>query len=896
MNNPNFKKGMIADFGYEEYKGKETFYLVLQNDKDQNLEPIRGKGLEEAFNKVGNLQKGDIVNLKDFGIDEETKKRIWEIERHEPYKDLSNEIIQDTEPVKQKNIDDVIKEVENAWENKKERKHQDFEYIPDNIKNNYVGVVKNRFMSDEKINYYDKNDKGQINIAFEDRKNSLNTSRQDEKTIHAMLDLAESKSWTAIKLKGTEEFKQKAWLEAQLRGIEVKGYTPNEKDLIELQIKQAERTTNQVEMKAQKAPEPKQEQKAELEKDQAKTQQTLTSPTLQKTIYQKLQNPIADQAYLDRIGKDFEGAEAERGAINRKEAQSQAENFIGQELVNMHSGIKAIISNKNISKMTSGKAFEKSSSEQAHWVAVANADKLFENSIFGWQYQDRNEDINIDAIHRAIAPMKLNNEIYLAKLTIKELAREEGNRVYSVEAVEIENEKSPIPIMTHADQDKQGFTQHRSNRALIDILVQNAQEYNKEYQKNIDNLQNNNKDQRKSSSHKNLVTDIPAYHILDNKIQDKAYLQRIGTDFKGAKVDRTAINFNETKENAQSFTGKELTNFHSGIKATVSRNALDKMLSEKAYEKSVDLKTHLIAVSNADKLFENSVFGWKADHKNNDRNADSVHRAIAPINIDDKIYLAKLTIKEFTNEVDGNRVYSVEAIELENEKSPIPEMVADDIKYNARTDRLNGALIEILVQNAQEYNKEHRKNIDNLQNNNKEPKNKEPEKIDHQKSAKELKQEIKTIIQDGYKNGTIKSRDDLVATLKEMGYAVKENEKSISIKNPNGKNIRLEGELFTKNYHTLKSLNENLQPEKIKENYPKISDENIAKIDLWRDHVLSKFDTVEARQNALRRLNNVLPDIASGKLDLGYPRIPANEIKPEIEVRVPDSGDQSRSR
>lgn len=61
MSNANFKTGIIADVGYEEYKGKETFYLVLQNDKGQNLAPIRGKGLEEAFNEAGDLKKAMLL-------------------------------------------------------------------------------------------------------------------------------------------------------------------------------------------------------------------------------------------------------------------------------------------------------------------------------------------------------------------------------------------------------------------------------------------------------------------------------------------------------------------------------------------------------------------------------------------------------------------------------------------------------------------------------------------------------------------------------------------------------------------------------------------------------------------------------------------------------------------
>ncbi|WP_395146118.1 LPD7 domain-containing protein (plasmid) [Moraxella atlantae] len=255
MSDVKYTQGKIADFGYEDFKGKDTFYLVLQNEQGQNMPPVRGKGLEEAFKQVDNLKKGDSVNLKDMGIDEVTKKRMWEVERHEPYQNLENAIERDVERELQK-TPTVEKTKENDEPVKLQKpKLAEFEAgLPDSIKNNYVAVFKNRFLQDEKINYYDKSDPDKVNIAFEDRKNGLHTSRQDEKTIKAMMDLTESKGWTAIKLKGTEEFKQKAWLEASLRGIETKGYEPTEKDKAELIAKQEARTVNQVEATAVKEP------------------------------------------------------------------------------------------------------------------------------------------------------------------------------------------------------------------------------------------------------------------------------------------------------------------------------------------------------------------------------------------------------------------------------------------------------------------------------------------------------------------------------------------------------------------------------------------------------------------------------------------------------------------
>ena len=464
----NFKTGTIADVGYDDYKGKQTFYLVLQNEKGENAEPIRGKGLEEAFNKVGDLKKGDTVNLKDFGIDETTKKRMWEIERHEPYQDLQNSISQDKERTvaKEKSPDEVVQEAQNAWQGKTERKPEEFENLPSSIKNNYYAITKNRFLQDEKVNYYDKDDKDQVNIAFEDRKDSLNTSRQDEKPINAMLDMAESKNWTKIQLKGTEEFKQKAWLEASLRGIETKGYTPSEKDQAELIAKQKERTQNTV---------------------------------------------IAEEV-----------------KITDTTPQGEAKD---------------------------------------------NKDKL--------------------------------------------------------DPKEIAKETPPVrPIVAGA------------------------------------------------------------FVAKDTK----------GTD---------------------------------------------------------------------DKLQE--------------------------------------------------------------------------------------------------------------------------------KSALQIKADIRQITQNGYKNGTISNRDDLVKHLSELGYTIKENDKSIVVTPQDStQKVKLTNEMFTKDYDALKDIKAKLEPQAMQQQYPKLSDENIAKAVLWKEIILDRYETPQAQQKALHNLHSTLPDVASGKKEL--PPIPQNEIKPDIEVRTPDNGEQSRSR
>lgn len=76
-------------------------------------------------------------------------------------------------------------------------------------------------------------------VAFkDDGKKIVAAIDNDDRSISGMVELAKAKGWDVIKVSGDREFKQKAWLEAKLAGLEVNGYKPNEKDLKALKNKE----------------------------------------------------------------------------------------------------------------------------------------------------------------------------------------------------------------------------------------------------------------------------------------------------------------------------------------------------------------------------------------------------------------------------------------------------------------------------------------------------------------------------------------------------------------------------------------------------------------------------------------------------------------------------------
>lgn len=138
---------------------------------------------------------------------------------------------------------------------------------------------------------------------------------------------------------------------------------------------------------------------------------------------------------------------------------------------------------------------------------------------------------------------------------------------------------------------------------------------------------------------------------------------------------RQARNFTQARVQARAFQGKPLTNKATKLVANISRNSLDKMLSEKAVKKSDSAALQAFVVANADYLFENAILGWSKVDRDNDSNIKNIHRFFSEIELDGMKKIVKLTVKEMSDSRTSNRIYSIEAIEL-NETSPAAQWVA----------------------------------------------------------------------------------------------------------------------------------------------------------------------------------------------------------------------------
>jgi hypothetical protein len=119
------------------------------------------------------------------------------------------------------------------------------ETIPEDRRKRAFDEVTARFapIGKDTHNYVDR-DSGEV--AFHDSGEKLSTQRNDPDVAVALVKMAEAKGWTDIKVNGHPDFRRAVWMEASLNGIEVRGFTPSDKDLFALEERRRQSMRNVV--------------------------------------------------------------------------------------------------------------------------------------------------------------------------------------------------------------------------------------------------------------------------------------------------------------------------------------------------------------------------------------------------------------------------------------------------------------------------------------------------------------------------------------------------------------------------------------------------------------------------------------------------------------------------
>jgi hypothetical protein len=132
-----------------------------------------------------------------------------------------------------------------------------------------------------------------------------------------------------------------------------------------------------------------------------------------------------------------------------------------------------------------------------------------------------------------------------------------------------------------------------------------------------------------------------------------------------AKTSREAHSYDAARSMLRSLLGKPLTS-RAGIQATVSNKSIDKILSGTAVGKSFDKEAHFLAAANLEHLFSNAIepFKFDLDPGKNNEHLRGIHRLYSPMSFKERVIPVKFTVKELDNRQDGNRIYTLEAIDF----------------------------------------------------------------------------------------------------------------------------------------------------------------------------------------------------------------------------------------
>ena len=129
--------------------------------------------------------------------------------------------------------------------------------------------------------------------------------------------------------------------------------------------------------------------------------------------------------------------------------------------------------------------------------------------------------------------------------------------------------------------------------------------------------------------------------------------------------------------------GKVFVNQDDGREAKFGGNQINKMLGRKATDKSLangfSMSQHNQAVARVGELYESATLIEERPDKDDDPNIVAIRRYVSPIAFGEKEASAYITIKE--SEQNGNRIYSLEVLELEDSRLSIGGLTSDQHRH-----------------------------------------------------------------------------------------------------------------------------------------------------------------------------------------------------------------------
>lgn len=332
------------------------------DDFNQSPEDTRSELLDKKYSNT-NTEKVTDASSDKLKSEDERIKKLSEIDAKQK-SDLAAKRQADSDVAARKERERIqAAQGLNSFDMQKKKGNfkQDDLMLPISIKNAYT-VVDGK--------YYAKDSN---RIMFEDKGDKLVTSTTDKKTIADMVAHAKggNNQWESIKLSGSQEFRREAWLQAESQGVKTAGYTPKEKDLVELENLTKERQKNSIVQTTEKPTEKAKDKEAQtissviaprhdLNKNQAVLDAEAKKNTSANVAALQKSNSFTDQhsaADMNKLGymrglvmerDKFEPAHVQAESLARFDAQVKDNPNLSKSIDNM---TEATVKDKTIERV-----------------------------------------------------------------------------------------------------------------------------------------------------------------------------------------------------------------------------------------------------------------------------------------------------------------------------------------------------------------------------------------------------------------------------------------------------------------------------------------------------------------------------------------------------------------
>lgn len=200
---------------------------VVEPVQEKELEVIDGKEAVARANLLRQREREQLaLEQESLGIKAEGKRiDVENLSEKASEQDDKNDIAERTGDVTDRNSQQSTEREKNRQVELMEQVHSQFR----------VAGAK----------FYFKDQPGKL--AMKDKGERMVTASNDDRVAKAMVTMAEAKGWKTIKVSGHPDFQREVWMEANLRGIEARGYKPTEQDLKALEDKRERSMKNTVE-------------------------------------------------------------------------------------------------------------------------------------------------------------------------------------------------------------------------------------------------------------------------------------------------------------------------------------------------------------------------------------------------------------------------------------------------------------------------------------------------------------------------------------------------------------------------------------------------------------------------------------------------------------------------